>query len=188
MKREEMMKKEKRDISVPVEKMCKRGFFTILPIVILLIGSYYYVHGWYDWGVQPWTDYFIVMGTFLLGFAIHEFIHALGWVINSEGKWKSIEYGYDINYLKPYVHPTEGIKISKFRIIKILPLILTGIIPYAIGMAIGSFHLTMASVGLIGLCGVDIVTIFLLRKEKGNNYILSNDNPSRFLGWIIEDK
>ena len=188
MKREEMMKKEKRDISVPVEKMCKRGFFTILPIVILLIGSYYYVHGWYDWGVQPWTDYFIVMGTFLLGFAIHEFIHTLGWVINSEGKWKSIEYGYDINYLKPYVHPTEGIKISKFRIIKILPLILTGIIPYAIGMAIGSFHLTMASVGLIGLCGVDIVTIFLLRKEKSNNYILSNDNPSRFLGWIIEDK
>ena len=46
----------------------------------------------------------------------------------------------------------------------------------------------MASVGLIGLCGVDIVTIFLLRKEKSNNYILSNDKPSRFLGWIIEDK
>ena len=188
MKKDDLMNYEKKDISIAVEKLCKKGFFIILPIVAILLGAYYFIHGWYDWSVQPWTDYFIIMGMVIVGYAIHEFIHALGWVKYSEGKWKSMVYGYDPNYLKPYLHPVEGIKIKQYIIIKILPLIITGLIPYIIGMALGNFHITVGGICLIGMCGVDIATVIKLMKEDKDNYILSNDNPSKYLGWVIKVK
>lgn len=190
MKKEELEMKnlEKKDITIPIEKACKRGFLTILPIFILLIAGYYLINGWYDWSIQPWRDYFTIVGIFIVGFVIHEFIHAVGWAYNSEGKWKSIRFGYDYNYLKTYCDCTEAIKVGTYKLFKILPLFITGIVPYLIGIITGNFHLSIAGSCLVAMCGVDLILVIMFRKVSNNSYIICNDNPSIYGGEIYSEK
>lgn len=190
MKKEELELKnlKKKDVTIPIEKACKKGFLTILPIFIVLIAGYYLIHGWYDWSLQPWKDYFIVVAIFIAGFLIHELIHALGWAKNSEGKWKSIRFGYDPNYLKIYCDCTEAIKIGTYRLFKILPIFITGLIPYLVGIIIGSFHLSIAGACLVAMCGVDLILVIMLKNENKDSYIICKDNPSIYGGEIYSQR
>lgn len=175
---------ESKENTIKIEKVCKGGFLIILPIVILMIGGYFLVNGVYDITVQPWTDYFIIVGFFVVGFLIHEFLHVIVWVICSEDKWKSLRYGLDINYMKPYINCEEAVKVNQYRIQKVLPVIITSIIPYIVALIIGNYHLAVASALLFGMCGVDLRVLILLRKENKDNYIV-NDIDDGLYGGII---
>lgn len=176
-----------KEKTIKIEAACKGGFLIILPIVILMIGAYFLINGGYDITVQPWTDYFIIAGMFIGGFAIHEFLHGITWVIVSEDKWKSIRRGLDINYMKPYINCEEAVKVSEYRIQKLLPVIITAIIPYIIAIITGNYHLAIASSFLFGMCGVDLKILLLLRKENKNSYIINHYDDSIY-GGIIYDK
>ena len=67
----------KEDKTISVVDACKKGLLIILPCFIIGIALYYIIYGWYDWSKQPWTDYFINAGIFIVGFVIHEGIHYL---------------------------------------------------------------------------------------------------------------
>lgn len=177
------MKKEKLDldkysqkeVTMTVEKACKKGFITVIPIMLIGFAIYYLIRGGYNILETPWKDYFIVMTIFIAGFILHELIHGLVWGKVSEGGFKSAEFGYDPNYLKPYCNPTEVMTMKEYKLGKALPLIITGILPYLIAIIIGSFHLMIASLLLIGLCGVDIVIIKMIYKEKNTTLVINSE-------------
>lgn len=184
MNKEKLQGYDKEQKIVMVEKAIKQGFLIIIPFVLILIGIYYIKYGWYDLTKHPWVDYFKVMGIFFVGFAIHELLHGLLYIIFTEQRKESLSYGYDPNYLKPYCNCLEPITIKQFRIVKILPLVVTGIIPYIIAIVSGNFHLVISSAFLVGLCGVDVYILILTRKVENTSFIVSSDNESEYGGII----
>lgn len=158
---------------VSIETACKKGLIIVLPIIILLVIIYVLVRGGYDFFANPWKDYFIVFGIFIVGFILHELIHILSFkLLGEKGKY---EFSFDNNYLKPYCRSEEPIKVNIYRTCKGLPLLITGIIPYCISIITGSMLLMIASVILIGFCGVDIYILLGLTKVKGDSYILDDE-------------
>ena len=73
-----------------------------------------------------------------------------------------------------------------YKLSKLLPLLITGIIPYIIGIITNNFHLSVASAALIGMCGVDIATLIMMRKEKNTSYIVNDYDDSKYGGIIYE--
>ena len=176
------MKKEKLDLEkysqkeliMTVEKICKKGLITVIPIMIIEFLIYYFIRGGYDILQTPWRDYFTVMGFFILGFILHEIIHGVVWSISSEGGYKSVAFGYDPNYLKPFCNPTEVITMKQYRIGKALPLI-SAILILLISIILCSFHLMIASLLLTGLCGVDLVILMMIIKEKNTALVINSE-------------
>lgn len=175
-----------RENLISIEKICKRGFIIALPTFLILVALYYLIYGWYDWSIQPWKDYFVGITIFIVGFLLHELIHALVWAFSSEDKWKSVRFGYDLNYLKPFCNCSEAVTVGRYKLSKLLPLLITGIIPYIIGIITNNFHLSVASAALIGMCGVDIATLIMMRKEKNTSYIVNDYDDSKYGGIIYE--
>lgn len=175
-------KYNKKELTMTVEKVCKKGFITIIPIILIGFAIYYLIRGGYNILETPWKDYFTVMIYFIIGFVLHELIHGIVWGRVSEGGFKSADFGYDPNYAKPYCNPTEIITMKQFKIGKVMPLIITGILPYLISIIIVSFHLMIASLLLIGLCGVDIVILKMIFKEENTTLVM---NHEKHYGCIV---
>lgn len=181
---EELEGYNKKDKTISVSKICKKGFFTILPAFVIGIVLYYIIHGWYDWSKQPWTDYFINLAIFVVGFVIHEGIHYVLSYVYSDKDKSSIVFGTDSNYLKTYCYTTKALTIKQYRTLLLLPLLITGLLPYLIGIIIGSFHMVIASSCLIGMCGVDVSLLLMFRKEKSNSYIVQEDREDIYGGVV----
>ena len=177
----------KKDKTISVVDVCKKGLLIILPCFIIGIALYYIIYGWYDWSKQPWTDYFINAGIFIVGFVIHEGIHYLLNYIYSDKDKSSVVFGSDSNYLKTYCYTTKAITIKQYKLQLFLPLLITGIIPYLIGIIVGSFHMVIASSCLIGMCGVDVKLLLMFRKEKNDSYIVQEDKEDIY-GGIVYSK
>ena len=162
---------EEKDKTIKVESVCIKGFLIVFPLVVIGIVAYILIKGGANAMIEaPWTTYFLIMLVFAIGFAIHEGIHFITLLAFSKKGKKSVYYGFDPDYLKPYIKTNEAITISQYRILKVLPLIITAIIPYIISYFIGSFILGCASMLLLGMCGVDILLLLRTIGEKGNSY------------------
>jgi len=168
-------KYNKKELTMTVEKVCKKGFITVIPIILIGFAIYYLIRGGYNILETPWRDYFTVMIYFIPGFILHELIHGIVWGRVSEGGFKSADFDYDPHYAKPYCNPTEIITMKQYKLGKVMPLIITGILPYLISIMIGSFHLMIASLLLIGLCGVDIVILKMISKEKDTALVMNHE-------------
>ena len=91
------------------------------------------------------------------------------------------------NYLKTYCYTTKAITIKQYKLQLFLPILITGIIPYLIGIIVGSFHMVIASSCLIGMCGVDVKLLLMFRKEKNDSYIVQEDKEDIY-GGIVYSK
>lgn len=181
---EELEGYNKEDKTISVLDICKKGLLTIIPVMIIGIALYYIIYGWYDWSKQPWTDYFINAAIFIVGFVIHEGIHyVLSYIYSGKDK-SSVVFGSDSNYLKTYCYTTKALTIKQYRTQLLLPLLVTGVIPYLIGIIIGSFHMVIACSCLIAMCGVDVRLLLMFRKEKSDSYIVQEDREDIYGGVV----
>ncbi len=175
MNKKQLLKNGYKEIhdEITIEKASKGGFFIVLPIIIALAIIYLLINGGHNFLVSPWRDYFKVAIIFIIGFAIHEGLHILLFKnISRNGRY---EFSLDPNWMKPYVRGEEPIKIVSYKIFKGVPLLVTGIIPYVISLFVADILLMIASILLIGMCGVDIYKLIKLRKIKGDSYILDDE-------------
>ncbi|MBU5487903.1 DUF3267 domain-containing protein [Clostridium sp. MSJ-8] len=184
MKKEDLKEFSTKENIIKTSKLCKQGFIIVLPVFILMIASYYLIYGWYDWSVKPWTDYFIIVAICVVGMIIHEGIHLVFSLKNCNFKFNKILVAYDAECAKPCIKCKEAVLMSDYLIQKVLPVIVTAIIPYIIAIVTGNFHLVIASAVLFGMCGVDIKLFFIFRKEDKNSYIL-DDDEDRYGGKIF---
>ena len=157
----------------------------MIPVVVLFGVSYYLI-----WGDNVLHQLnFKSLGFYLLfivaGIIIHELLHGITWAFFAKKGFRSIHFGIKWEYLTPYCHCTDALKVWQYIVGGLMPLLIMGLIPAAWAMIKGNALLMFYGIFFSVTAGGDIQAIWLLRKIKSNQLIY--DHPEE-LGFIIEDE
>ncbi|MCR4740834.1 MAG: DUF3267 domain-containing protein [Lachnospiraceae bacterium] len=163
------------------------AIFLAIPIVVIGVGLFAVNNP----GVIPiignTRDFLIFFISILVLVVIHELIHGFTWSFFAENGMKDIELGFMKQYLTPYATCCTPLKKAGYIMGAAMPMIILGIIPLIIAIAIGSA--LILSIGLIMTiaAGGDIMIIFKLltyRSDAGEKLIY--DHPTQAGCCIFE--
>jgi len=145
-------------------------------IIALVIGiiSNVTLHGinvkFYYYGV------ILAIGLYGVGIVVHEIIHALSFRYYSRISWRNIKFGFHKEYLCPYVHCKVRVENRFMGVVLILPTIITGILPWVLGIINGSYVFIVVGALLIS-GGVGDFSMFIeLRKFPKNAQVYDCEN------------
>jgi len=155
----EKLKKNTTSVNISVEEIPKMSRRILLILVLFLFVPYVFIHG--DSFVEEisylgsllessffsflyrilWNPILFVIVS-IFGILLHEAIHAFSFSLFSPSKFNGIQFGFNKEHGIPYVHIKEPISVLGFRVGTVMPLIILGIIPAALGMYSGYMSLT----------------------------------------------
>ena len=119
---------------------------------------------------------------------VHELIHGLGWSISTPNRFADIEFGFIKEYLTPYCTCAVPLEKSRYIIGALGPLVVLGIIPTIIAIAIGSFQLFVVGIVMILSAGGDMLLVFeLLRHKSKASEQLVLDHPTQ-AGCVVFER
>ena len=131
---------------------------------------------------------FIIL--FVVLIVVHELIHGLTWSVYAEHHFKDIEFGFMKELLTPYCTCTTPLPKKHYILGALMPCIVLGIIPTAIGILIGSSLLFWIGIVMILSAGGDIMIVWKVmkfKKQDESKEILIYDHPTQ-AGSVIFEK
>ncbi len=118
----------------------------------------------------------------ILGMIIHELLHGITWAIYAPKGWRSIKFGIKWTLLTPYCHCKEPLKKTHYFLGAIMPLLVLGIMPAVLGIAIGNPNWLLFGIFFTWAAAGDIMGAWMLRKVKKNEWVA--DHPDT-LGFYV---
>ena len=122
--------------------------------------------------------YWDIIITFVLmtgGVVVHEGIHALGAMIFGKCKKENISFGFIPRQLMFYCHAEKPMTASAYTLMLLLPVIVTGFIPFVLSVCLGNIFLVVAFAMLISGGAGDLIMAASLRKIPASALLL--DHP-----------
>ena len=174
-----------RDLTI---NMSKANLFAVSLFVLLLIvgaGLYYLVHRSVDF-----TGYSLVV--FLVAVAVlsvaHELIHGLSWSRFTPHRFKDIEFGIQKTTITPYCTCLVPLKKQHYLIGAAMPLVVLGIIPMIVGIAIGNSNVVfMGTVMAASAAGDILIMKSLIGYKSSAGEIVYMDHPTE-AGSVVFEK
>lgn len=118
---------------------------------------------------------------------VHEAVHGLTWGIFAENHLKDIEFGVIVKNLTPYCTCKTALPKGLYILGALMPLILLGIIPTIIGIAIGSFlTVLIGDVMIVSAAGDILIVHKILTYKTTSGDVLYFDHPTEAGGIIFE--
>jgi hypothetical protein len=174
-----------RDVSMPIEAMLRpAGLATAAVLAILPLGVYGVVYGFKGFLPSPLSVALVAVGMAVLLVA-HEALHAAGWVIFGRLSWQAVSFGLDRKTLSPYTHVNTPMPAAAYRVGALLPGLVTGLLPAAIGLLLRSGPLTLIGAALLSGAVGDLMVLWVIRRVPGNRLVI--DHPSRAGCWVQEE-
>jgi len=169
------------DLSVPMDKL--PGWVTMLSIVLLIIPIVIYVVlvGLDNARNQEIFSIWTFVGLIAL-IIIHELVHGSTWKFVTGYPWSAFKYGVLWKVLTPYCHAKIPMTIQPYRIGAMMPLVLTGILPWIIAIVLQNTVLAIISAGMISAAVGDIYIWSTLRGLPDDTLV--SDHPSQ-AGCIV---
>lgn len=147
------------------------GIFLVIPFLIFGPLVYNFVVG----ETSQSNGLIIALG-FIIGILVHEFVHGFTWHLYCKNKWESIRFGIDKNTLNPYTTCSEILPIKAYRLGAFMPFIVTGVIPYILGIIINNATIVYIGVILMAISIGDLMILFTIIKEKSTSYCCDHPN------------
>lgn len=119
---------------------------------------------------------FIPLFFIVLGIVLHELIHGLTFLPFCKNGFKSIKFGFLKQYLTPYCHCKEALKLKYYRIGVIMPAIILGFLPSVWAVVTGNFYLLCFGIFFIMGAAGDFMILMILKNENPEDLVL--DHPS----------
>jgi hypothetical protein len=110
----------------------------------------------------------LVMG---VGIVAHELIHGIFWAIFAKSGFRSIKFGILKQYLTPYCHCKEPLKVKHYITGAIMPAVFLGFIPLTLSLIYGSLGWLFFGIFFTAAAGGDFLMIKLLNKEPKNAWV-----------------
>jgi hypothetical protein len=127
----------------------------------------------------------VFLGLFLLGIIVHEVVHGVAWALFGRLPLKRIRFGLAVSTLTPYAHALDPLPAGAYRLGALLPAILLGVVPFAVGTALGSLALALYGMVFVFAAGGDLLVLWLIRKVGRN--VRVQDHPTRAGCIVLED-
>lgn len=134
------------------------------------------------------TLLFIVLIVVLV--VAHELIHGLTWSMFSEHHFKDIDFGFMKEYFTPYCTCSTPLSKGQYILGTLMPCIVLGILPTALGILLGSHLLFWIGIVMILSAGGDIMIVIKVlgyKKHSESKEILVYDHPTQ-AGSVIFEK
>lgn len=128
-------------------------------------------------------DIFFASLLIIAGALMHELIHALSWVAFTKKGIKSFKFGFSKTDFSPYIHCTEPLKISVYRIGTIMPGIILGLVPVILSLFTGKTMMFLFGVFFLWAASGDFMVLWLIRKLDKN--LLVQDHPEKIGCMVI---
>ncbi len=164
--------KEKKTIDI-IEASKLAVILFIVPLLVFGIPFYFI---WQPELGFSWQSILVFILLFIVGIAVHELIHGLLFGLFAEGGFKSVKFGILWEYLTPYCHCDEPLKLRHYMLGAVMPGVLMGFIPSIVSLFNGSLMWLILGVVFISAAAGDFLVIWILRKE--NLESLVQDHPS----------
>jgi hypothetical protein len=122
----------------------------------------------------PDTDFLLTWQFYLSIIAaaiLHEFIHGVLFAVYNPKGWSAVKFDASIKRCILLCSCEEPIKVKYWRIVVVMPLILTGIIPYIVSFIWGIYPLMYLSVPMILGCYSDVVALYNKRNLSSDTYV-----------------
>ena len=117
------------------------------------------------------------------GVIIHELLHGVVWALFSKYGFRSIRFGIKWEFLTPYCHCIEPLRVWQFMAGALAPVLFMGLIPALWSLVNGNTLLMFFGIFYIWTAAGDIFAVWILRRFDHNQLIL--DHPDE-LGFIVE--
>lgn len=124
---------------------------------------------------KVYFDIILIIAIFIVGLAMHEGLHALAALVFGKCQAKDIKFGVNFMQGMLYCHVEKPINASAYKIMLLLPAILTGLIPLIIVTFLGNIFLIIVFCML--LCGGAGDIIMFVNLNKLDNDTLILDHP-----------
>lgn len=131
---------------------------------------------------------FVVL--FVVLIVVHELIHGITWSVFAENHFKDIDFGFMKELLTPYCTCSTPLRKSHYIMGALMPCIVLGIIPAAIGILLGSSLLFWTGIVMTLSAGGDIMIVckvLAFKKQPESKEILIYDHPTQ-AGSVIFEK
>jgi hypothetical protein len=175
---------EGKDHSISLARANVYTLVISLPLVGLMLAAYLLLspaRGASAPGLSlPSALLFLVL--MIAGILIHEGIHALAWSAFGRMPLKRIRFGFQASTLTPYAHALDPMPARAYRLGALMPALLLGVLPFAVGVAISSVSLALYGMIFVFAAGGDLLILWLIRGVDPRALVL--DHPSR-AGCIV---
>ncbi|EHO08279.1 DUF3267 domain-containing protein [Myroides odoratimimus] len=168
------------------------ALLSLIPIAIVNFAGYYLVwgeiisisklKGLHPLLVMGYCFLYIVVMT--LGIVVHELIHGATWAIFAKKGFKSIKLGFLKEYLTPYCHCKEPLKVRPYSIGAIMPAIILGFIPSILAIWTGSLGMLLFGIFFTVSAMGDFMIIYLIYKEDKDTWV--QDHPSEAGYYLLK--
>jgi hypothetical protein len=118
----------------------------------------------------------------IAGILVHEGIHALAWSAFGRLPLKRIRFGFQTSTLTPYAHALDPMPARAYRLGALMPALMLGVVPFAVGTAVGSLPVALFGMIFVFAAGGDLLILWLIRGVDPRALVL--DHPSR-AGCIV---
>lgn len=124
---------------------------------------------------KVYWDIIITLAIMAVGVIAHEGLHALGAMIFGKCKKENISFGFIPRQLMFYCHAEKPMTASAYTLMLLLPVIVTGFIPFILSVCLGNIFLVVAFAMLISGGAGDLIMAASLRKIPASALLL--DHP-----------
>jgi hypothetical protein len=179
---------EGKDLSISLARANVYTLAISLPLVGLMLAAYLILspsRGMASGGIAL-TGGLLFVVLMIAGILIHEGIHALAWSAFGRLPLQRIRFGFQASTLTPYAHALDPMPARAYRLGALMPALLLGVLPFAVGTAIGSASLALYGTIFVFAAGGDLLILWLIRKVDSRALVL--DHPSRAGCTVLPDE
>ena len=109
---------------------------------------------------------------------LHEGTHAVAWKLASKLPWSAFTFGVQWKTATPYCHSTEPMGVQAYRIGALMPLFVTGLLPWGVSLAAGYPDLAFASAFLISGASGDLYVLWSMRDLPNDVLVQDHDTKA----------
>ncbi len=180
-----------KEVTISVRELVGRIGLWIVGTMLVVALPFGIVNGWTSLIPPPLgVDFLgdvslgvlILIGVYTLSIPVHEGLHALG-MIATGTPTSAITFGAKLRQGVVYIHCSRPMSLSAYRFTLLLPVALTGVLPAAVAVAIGSHWIAIYSALMIVSAVGDLEMVYRLRGLPSETMV--RDHPDE-LGCEIQ--
>lgn len=120
---------------------------------------------------------------FVVGVLTHELVHGVTWKVVGRLRWKDIRFGMQLKTFTPYASPTMPMRARTYRMGVMMPLIVVGLIPFAVGLIFGYSQLAVFGMVFTFVAGGDLAILRAMRSVASSAWV--QDHPERAGCYVV---
>lgn len=168
--------------TLSIQRIQWAALFFIIPVLLIFGLPFYLIWGGNVLTALHFRSFIFLLVFIVNGILVHELLHGIVWAIFSKRGFRSIRFGIKWEYLTPYCHCKEPLKVWQYIAGALAPVFFMGLVPAIWAFFNGNTLFMFFGIFYTWTAAGDLIAIWIIRKFSCSQMIY--DHPEE-LGFII---